>query len=259
MLQRAVCPEPSDVGPVAPPALRRRLLLAAGLLAACATEDRQAPTSADFVIEKAPENSGDKQVGVAGQPLPQDFRARVTRDGKPAEGVTVYWTTGQGSMNPTTDLTDAEGISASRWTTKFDYVEQEAYASLDPVTGPRRPGSVLPGMIMYTALAYPDPNGLNTVLVLNDGGNRFEPASLTIVAGATVNWFWPVGSQGHNVVPDDGNAPATSGAPHDYPKYLSFTFVIPGVYHYHCAVHGGVGGVGMSGTVTVLPEGALAR
>ena len=70
--------------------------------------------------------------------------------------------------------------------------------------------------------------------------------------GDTINWFWPVGSAGHNVVPDDGNAPATSGAPADYPKYLSFTFANPGVYRYHCAVHGGPGGVGMSGSVTVL-------
>ena len=236
------------------------LAAATAFLAACGGGERQAPAAGDLVIEKAPDGSGDKQVGVAGKPLDQDFRARVTRDGKPAEGVTVYWTTGQGSMNPTSDLTDADGISSSRWTTKFDYVEQEAYASLDPVTGPRRPGSILFGMIQYTALAYPDPNGLNTVLVLNDGGgNRFEPTSLTIVAGQTVNWFWPVGSEGHNVVPDDGNAPATSGAPAGYPKYLSFTFVIPGVYHYHCVVHGGAGGVGMSGTVTVLPPGALAR
>jgi plastocyanin len=122
------------------------------------------------------------------------------------------------------------------------------------VTGPRVPGSVLPGMIMYTALAYPDPDAPNTVLVLNDeGGNRFQPASITVPQGGVVNWYWPVGSEGHNIVPDDGNAPATSGAPAGYPKYLSFTFANPGVYRYHCAVHGGPGGVGMSGSVTVLP------
>ena len=227
--------------------------LALVLLTACGSPDRQAPTSDDFVIEKAPDNSGDRQVGVAGKPLDRDFRALVTRDGKPAGGVTVYWTTMQGTMNPAEDVTGADGISASRWTTEPEYVEQEAFASLDPVTGPRVPGSVLPGMIMFTALAYPDPDGPNTILVLNDGGNRFEPASLTVGAGTQVNWFWPPGSAGHNIVPDDGNAPATSGAPAGYPKYLSFTFVTPGVYHYHCAVHGGSGGVGMSGTVTVAP------
>jgi plastocyanin len=234
--------------------MSKAMLFAAtlGLLGTCGSADRQAPTTADLGIEKAPE-SGDKQVGVAGSPLPDDLRARVTRDGRPVEGVTVYWTTMQGTMDPPEAVTDADGVSASRWTTLGKFLEQEAYASLDPVTGPRVPGSVLPGMIMYTALAYPDPDAPNTVLVLNDGGNRFQPSGITVPLGGIVNWNWPVGSAGHNIVPDDGNAPATSGAPANYPKFLSFTFANPGVYHYHCAVHGGPGGVGMSGSVTVLP------
>ena len=102
-----------------------------GLLGACDPEDHQAPTTAEFVIEKAPEVSGDKQVGVAGEPLPEDLRARVTRDGKPAAGVTVYWTTMQGAMDPPEAVTDAEGISASRWTTQNTYLEEEAFASLE--------------------------------------------------------------------------------------------------------------------------------
>ena len=171
-----------------------RFAAVVGLLLGCGPEDRQAPTTADLVIEKAPERSGDAQVGVAGEPLPEDLRARVTRDGQPVEGVTVYWTTFQGTMDPPSDVTDADGISASRWTTQYSYLEEEAFASLDPVIGPRAPGSVLPGMIMYTALAYPDPEGRNTVLVLNEGGDRFDPASITITVGDTINWFWPVGS-----------------------------------------------------------------
>lgn len=235
---------------------RSTVLAALVSLAACGSDDRQAPSTADFTIEKASEESGDRQVGVAGRPLPRDLRARVTRDGRPVEGVTVYWTTMQGTMDPAEAVTDADGISGSRWTTLDKFLEQEAFASLDPVTEPRVPGSVLPGMIMYTALAYPDPDAPNTVLVLNDeGGNRFEPASYTVPAGGIVNWYWPAGSASHNIVPDDGNAPATSGAPAGYPKFLSFTFASPGVYRYHCAVHGGPGGAGMSGTVTVLaPE-----
>ncbi|MGH7513626.1 MAG: plastocyanin/azurin family copper-binding protein [Gemmatimonadales bacterium] len=229
------------------------LAVAFGLLAACGAGERQAPDIADLVIEKAPTNSGDRQVGVAGEPLEQDFRARVTRSGKPVEGVTVYWTTMQGSMDPVSDLTDADGITASRWTTMFFYGEQEAFASLEPVTGPRVPGSVFPGMIMFTAIGAPDPGAYNTVHVLTDGGNRFEPASITVTVGDTVNWLWAVGSAAHNIVPDDGDLPATSGAPIGYPHFLSFRFMIPGVYRYHCAVHGGPGGVGMSGSVTVVP------
>jgi plastocyanin len=227
-------------------------VLALGLLAACGAGDRQAPGTADLVIEKALTSSGDKQVGVAGEPLEQDFRALVARNGQPVEGVTVYWTTMQGSKTPATDLTDADGITASRWTTSYLYAEQEAFASLDPVTGPRVPGSVLPGMIMFTALAYPDPDAPNTVHVVSAGGNRFQPASITVSPGDTVNWFWLAGGIGHNIVADDGNLPATSGAPAGYPKFLSFRFMTPGVFHYHCAVHGGAGGVGMSGAVTVL-------
>jgi plastocyanin len=228
------------------------LAVALGLLAACGAGERQAPDVAAFVIEKAPTNSGDRQVGVAGRPLEQDFRARVTRNGKPVEGVVVYWTTMQGSMNPATDTTDADGITASRWTTMFFYGEQEAFASLEPVTGSRVPGSVLPGMIMFTAIGAPDPGAYNTVHLLTDGGARFEPANITVTAGDTVNWLWPAGSAAHNIVPDDGNAPANSGAPTGYPHFLSFVFTLPGVYHYHCAVHGGAGGVGMSGSVTVV-------
>lgn len=241
-----------------PTTRRHRCLLSVsfGLLTACGSADSQAPAPGDFVIEKAPGNSGDQQVGVAGEPLAQDFRALVTRDGEPVGGVTVYWSTMQGSMDPAVDVTDDEGISSSRWTTKFVYVEQEAFAGLEPDTIPRVPGSILPGMIMYTAIAAPDPDAANTVQLLDDpGGSRFQPASITISVGDTVNWFWQTGSVGHNVVPDDGNTPATSGAPIGYPKFLSFRFVVPGVYHYHCAVHGRPGGIGMSGSVTVLPPG----
>ncbi len=230
-------------------------LPALALFAACGSGDTAAPAPADLVLAKAPTGSGDRQVGVAARPLPQDLRARVTRDGQPVEGVTVYWSTRQGSMSPETDVTDADGISASRWTTKFSYLEQEAFANLVPDTVPRVVGSLVPGMIMYTAIAAPDPDAPNSVRVLDEGGPRFEPASITVTAGDTVNWVWQVGSVAHNIVPDDGNAPGNSGPPTAYPKFLSFRFMVPGEYHYHCTVHGGPGGVGMSGSVTVLPPG----
>jgi plastocyanin len=89
--------------------------------------------------------------------------------------------------------------------------------------------------------------------VLGDGAGHFEPADFTTPVGGTVNWFWPPGSVGHNIVPDDGDSPPQSGAPADWPKWHVFKFTVPGVYHYHCSVHGGPGGVGMSGTVTVKP------
>ena len=64
-------------------------------------------------------------------------------------------------------------------------------------------------MIQFTAIGTPDPDTANTVYVLSDGGNRFQPASITAFVGDTVNWLWPVGSASHNIVPDDGNVPPT--------------------------------------------------
>jgi plastocyanin len=92
----------------------------------------------------------------------------------------------------------------------------------------------------------------NTVLV-GDGADRFEPVELTIAVGDTVNRVWPAGSAGHNVVPDDGDTPPQSGPLGGYPRFHSFRFEHPGVYRYHCMAHGGTGGAGMSGTITVLP------
>lgn len=216
-----------------------------GLLAGCGAEDRESPTSGDFVIEKAPDDSGDEQVGVAGRALERALRVLVTRDGEPAQGVTVFWSTGEGSLTPASAPTGADGIGASTWILKDLFAEQAAFAGLEP-DGPTA--------VVFLAIAGPDPEAENTVQVLNAGGNRFEPASITIFAGDTVNWFWPPGSAGHNVVPDDGDLPPHSGPPADHPKFLSFRFVTPGVYHYHCMVHGAAGGVGMAGSVTVEPR-----
>lgn len=223
-----------------------------GFLTACSPEDRQAPTTAGLVIEKALEQSGgDAQVGVAGQPLPRDLRARVTRDGEPVEGVTVYWTTMQGSMNP----------EAPQRRRRDQRVEVD-HAVLLPRGGglrqpgpgdrPQGPGLGAPGHDHVHGPRLPRSRCRQHGPRAERRRQPFEPANITITVGDTVNWYWPVGSAGHNIVPDD-DVPATSGAPAGYPKFLSFTFAIPGVYHYHCAVHGGPGGVGMSGVVTVLP------
>jgi plastocyanin len=105
--------------------------------------------------------------------------------------------------------------------------------------------------VIFTAIATPNPGAPNTILVGVDG-NRFQPADLIVSAGQTVNWYWPVGSANHNVVPDDNDSPPKSGAPAAYPRFHSYQFTVPGVYRYYCEVHGGPGGVGMSGTIAVV-------
>jgi plastocyanin len=229
--------------------MRGPLLVLAGgcaaalaLLPACGG-DGAGPSSADLMIAKSETDSGDEQVGVAGAPLGHDLRVIVTRGGVPVAHVPVAWSTTEGSLTPASGITDARGISTARWTLQHLFAQQVALARLHPDGAPT---------VVFTAIATPDPAAPNTVLVGN-GADRFEPAELTIAVGDTVNWLWPAGSAGHNVVPDDGDTPPQSGPLVGYPRFHSFRFEHPGVYHYHCMAHGGTGGAGMSGTVTVLP------
>jgi plastocyanin len=212
------------------------------LLLACGASDRAAPDPATMNIAKPASNSGDAQVGVAGVRLADSLRVVVTRDEEPVEGVTVIWSTTEGSVNPATVRTGSDGMAATTWTPMPLFAEQFAMARLGD-DGPA---------VGFTAIATPDPDAPNTILVRSDG-NRFEPANFTVVAGGTVNWFWPPGSTGHNIVPDNGESPPQSGALADWPKWHVFRFTTPGVYRYHCAAHGGPDGVGMSGTITVQP------
>ena len=79
----------------------------------------------------------------------------------------------------------------------------------------------------------------------------FSPSSVMINAGDTVTWKWDDGTP-HSVTSDTALFDSTvlSGSPPL--KSFSHTFAVAGTYPYHCVVHGGSGGIGMSGTVTVM-------
>lgn len=78
--------------------------------------------------------------------------------------------------------------------------------------------------------------------------NTFSPQSITIQVGDTIQWVNT--SQGlHNVVADDGSF--TSGSPStDLWTYIH-VFNQAGSNPYYCAIHGGAGGIGMSGVINV--------
>jgi plastocyanin len=76
--------------------------------------------------------------------------------------------------------------------------------------------------------------------------NVFSPRSLTIDAGDTVTFISSGGF--HNVVADDNSF--TSGSPADTFSF-THTFATAGTFSYYCSIHGGPGGVGMSGTIKV--------
>ena len=71
-----------------------------------------------------------------------------------------------------------------------------------------------------------------------------------INAGDTVTWKWDDGHLTRSPPTPASGTLASSGGP-PFPQF-SRTFTAPGTFPYHCVIHGGPGGVGMSGTVTVM-------
>jgi plastocyanin len=221
--------------------------------AGCGGDSGPPPPEDPLVIQKTPTASGDGQTGTVGGALPDELRVVITRASEPQTGVVVDWATANGgSLAPATSSTDADGIATSIWTLGPDAGPQTATATaVDGADG---------SPVSFTATAEdeappppPPPPPSATIQVLGPGGgNRFEPTEVTIQAGETVEWVWPAGSQAHNVVPD-GTQPTSSGSLQNGPATYSFTFTTAGTYDFHCANHGNVGGVGMSGTVIVEP------
>ena len=86
-----------------------------------------------------------------------------------------------------------------------------------------------------------------TLYVVTLTNNVFTPANLTVTVGDTVRW---INEQGfHNVVADDNSF--TSGALASAPWVYDFVFTTVSTNPYYCEAHGGPGGSGMSGVITV--------
>ena len=77
---------------------------------------------------------------------------------------------------------------------------------------------------------------------------QFVPQDITVPVGTRVAWVNDGGR--HQIVADDGafqSQPLTAAQQ----KFVD-QFRRPGVFPYHCYFHGGAGGKGMSGVVTVV-------
>ena len=110
-----------------------------------------------------------------------------------------------------------------------------------------------------TQTATPTATAVTHTVVVGSGGFRFNPSSLTIHAGDTVEWTWA--SSTHNVVSGSGcSANGEFCSPNDTDcaraplsgngtKYRH-TFTTEGTFPYFCSLHCGSG---MVGTITVEP------
>jgi plastocyanin len=113
------------------------------------------------------------------------------------------------------------------------------------VTPPFEINGGLPATPTATASAQDNGEGTGTVIMLVD--KTFSPSELTVPVGTTVVWKHE-SSLPHTVTSDTGLFDSGTLARGDT---FEFTFTKAGTYPYHCKFHGDVGGVGMSGVITV--------
>jgi len=86
--------------------------------------------------------------------------------------------------------------------------------------------------------------------------NEFTPDRVEVDAGTTVVWTQSGGNP-HTVTADDGSFDSSATCPPNFTDCMQegdtfeHTFDQPGEFAYHCKIHGGEGGQGMSGVVVV--------
>lgn len=91
------------------------------------------------------------------------------------------------------------------------------------------------------------------------GDNYFSPKSVTVKVGVTVTWT-NRGERPHTVTADDGSFDS-GGDASDYVlpgQTFSHTFTKTGRFPYYCRLHGGHGGAGQAGVITVTAGGSGA-
>jgi plastocyanin len=221
-------------------------------LAACSGDTAgSGPNTAALTIEEAG-STGNGQTGTVRGDLPAPMRIVVVRGGTPAAGAVVRWSaSGTGAfMTPSLDTTGVDGISTSTWHLGSELGLQTSQATVV--------GGAAGSLVSFTATALApsgDPGGAAnavTIQLRSGGGNRFEPANVTIPVGTKVTWVWVDGFHNveHEVLSGSDRNLVSSGAPVFPPSGYSFTFTAPGTYDFFCTVHGTLT-TGMHGTIVV--------
>lgn len=107
---------------------------AAAVIGACGGSDGTTHTPV-IQIQKAPNLSGDNQTATVQAVLPNAIRVHVTKDGVDMAGATITWTPQQGGANPTTSVTDVDGIASTTWTLGVTAGPESLFAALPLATG----------------------------------------------------------------------------------------------------------------------------
>ncbi len=100
------------------------------------------------------------------------------------------------------------------------------------------------------------PSAFSQTTYIVDASNYvFTPKYLTVTVGDTVTWENKGGY--HSVLADNGSF--SSGAASTASWTYSYVFKTAGTFPFHCTIHGGPGGVGMSGVITVQNVSAVSQ
>lgn len=102
----------------------------------------------------------------------------------------------------------------------------------------------------------------HAVTVGAGGGLVFSPSTLSIAAGDTVTFTYAGGTAPHNVRSDPGavtqfrcangcDGAGGNGTPSASGWTATIAFPTPGTIPFFCEIHGGPGGAGMSGSISV--------
>lgn len=177
-----------------------------------------------------PSDDGNGQIGDPGAVLPAPLKLLVFRNGDPAVGVEIAWSTTDGSIFPATMTTNNTGLVLGEWTLPDTAGEARVVRATARVAG-GGPSS------QYVGFAVP---AAHAVVEVTDGAfDAVRPTDpLQVAAGTTVTWVWPVDAVNHNVAPTGGGTePTRSGDAVDGPATFSWTFAAAGTYTYACESH----------------------
>jgi plastocyanin len=108
--------------------------------------------------------------------------------------------------------------------------------------------SAFVAIVFVWALAFADAALGANQNVSATPSSQFSPKTVNITQGDSVTWTNTGGV--HNVVFDDGSFTQPPGVSSP-PWTVTRSFDTPGTFLYYCALHGGPGGAGMSGSVVV--------
>lgn len=99
-------------------------------------------------------------------------------------------------------------------------------------------------------------SGANQQVTL--GHDVFVPSRVAVAPGESVTWTNPDSAEEHNVHFEDQSFIAPSPpAVGPWTRVRTFASEPPGAYRYYCEIHGGPGGIGMSGIVYVNSSGTV--